>query len=83
MAHLTTQMKSVCGRAEGDILDHQLFADTLKKIGFKGDVITIEVFRPEYYEMTQEDNVKKLQKLLKLMSRNISAIDVGVLLALI
>lgn len=45
--------------AEGDCLDQKRYADTLKKIGFAGDVCTIEIFRPAYYEMTQEDNVKK------------------------
>jgi 2-keto-myo-inositol isomerase len=39
-------------------LDHQRFADILKKIGFEGDVCTIEVFRPEYYELSQEENVR-------------------------
>ena len=42
----------------GDCLDHKRYADTLKKIGFEGDVCTMEVFRPEYYELTQEENVK-------------------------
>ena len=44
---------------EGDCLDHKRYADTLKKIGFEGDVCTIEVFRPAYYELSQEENVKK------------------------
>ena len=35
------------------------YADTLKKIGFDGDCCTIEIFRPAYYEMSQEENVKK------------------------
>lgn len=43
----------------GDCLDHKRYADTLKKIGFTGDVCTIEVFRPAYYELSQEENVKK------------------------
>ena len=51
--------------AEGDCLDHKRYADTLKKIGFEGDVCTIEIFRPEYYEMTQEDNVKKSAEITK------------------
>jgi 2-keto-myo-inositol isomerase len=42
----------------GDCLDHKRYADTLKKIGFEGDVCTIEVFRPAYYELSQEKNVK-------------------------
>lgn len=51
--------------AEGDCLDHKRYADTLKKIGFEGDVCTIEIFRPAYYEMTQEDNVKKSAEVTK------------------
>lgn len=39
-------------------LDHKRFADTFKKIGFEGDVCTIEVFRPDYYKLTQEENVR-------------------------
>lgn len=42
----------------GDCLDHKRYADTLKKIGFEGDVCTMEVFRPAYYEMTNEENIK-------------------------
>lgn len=45
--------------AEGDCLDHQRYADTLKKIGFDGDCCTIEIFRPAYYELSQEENVKQ------------------------
>ena len=44
---------------EKDCLDHKRYADTLKKIGYKGDNCVIEIFRPEYYEMDQEENVKK------------------------
>ncbi len=43
----------------GDCLDHKRFADTLKKIGFDGDVCTVEVFRPDYYKLSSEENVKK------------------------
>lgn len=43
---------------EGDILDHKRYADTLKKIGFEGDACTMEVFRPAYYELDQEENVR-------------------------
>lgn len=50
---------------EGDCLDHKRYADTLKKIGFEGDVCTIEVFRPAYYELTQEENVKKAAEVTK------------------
>ena len=45
--------------AEGDCLDQKRYADTLRKIGFEGDCCTIEIFRPAYYEMTQEENVRK------------------------
>lgn len=44
---------------KGDCLDHKRFADTLKKIGFDGDVCTIEVFRPDYYKLSSEENIKK------------------------
>lgn len=44
---------------QGDCLDHKRFADTLKKIGFEGDVCTIEVFRPDYYKLSSEENIKK------------------------
>lgn len=43
----------------GDSLDHKRFADTLKKIGFEDDVCTIEVFRPDYYKLSNEENIKK------------------------
>lgn len=49
----------------GDCLDHKRYADTLKKIGFEGDVCTMEVFRPAYYELSQEDNVKKAAEVTK------------------
>ena len=41
-------------------LDHKRFADTLKKIGydFENGFITMEVFRPDYYEMSTEENIK-------------------------
>jgi 2-keto-myo-inositol isomerase len=42
-----------------DCLDHRRYADTLKKIGFAGGACTIEIFRPEYYKLSQEENVKK------------------------
>lgn len=44
---------------KGDCLDHKRFADTLKKIGFEGDVCTVEVFRPDYYKLSSEENIKK------------------------
>lgn len=43
----------------GDCLDHRRFAETLKKIGFEGDVCTVEVFRPDYYQLSSEENIKK------------------------
>lgn len=43
----------------GDCLDHKRFADTLKKIGFEGGVCTMEVFRPDYYKLSSEENIKK------------------------
>ena len=46
-----------CGRDEG-VVDHAGIAAALKEIGFDG-VCTIEEFRPEYYAMSHEDNVKK------------------------
>lgn len=42
----------------GDCLDHKRCADTLKKIGYQGDACTIEVFRPEYYKLTSEENIR-------------------------
>lgn len=39
-------------------LDHKRYADTLKKIGFEGNCCTVEVFRPDYYKLTQEENVR-------------------------
>lgn len=44
---------------KGDCLDHRRFADTLKKIGFAGDACTVEVFRPEYYKLSSEENIQK------------------------
>jgi len=49
----------------GDCLDHKRYADTLKKIGFDGDVCTMEVFRPAYYELSQEENVKTAAEVTK------------------
>lgn len=42
----------------GDCLDHKRCADTLKKIGYQGGACTIEVFRPEYYHLTPEENIR-------------------------
>lgn len=44
--------------AAGDCLDHKRFADVLKKIGFTGGACTVEVFRPEYYQLTPEENIR-------------------------
>ncbi|MDO4617132.1 MAG: sugar phosphate isomerase/epimerase [Lachnospiraceae bacterium] len=44
---------------EKDCLDHKRLADTFKKIGYAGDNCIIEIFRPEYWGMDQEENVKK------------------------
>ncbi len=38
-------------------LDHKRYADTLKRIGFDGGVCTMEVFRPEYYGLSLEENI--------------------------
>ncbi len=43
------------------VVDHAGIAGALKEIGFDG-VCTIEEFRPEYYAMSHDENVKKLQK---------------------
>ena len=40
------------------MVDHAGIAGALKEIGFDG-VCTIEEFRPEYYEMSHDENVKK------------------------
>ncbi len=50
---------------EKDILNHKRLADTFKKINFGGDNCIIEIFRPEYWEMSQEDNVKKSAEITK------------------
>ena len=49
----------------GDCLDHKRYADTLKKIGFEGDVCTMEVFRPDYYKLSNEENSKKAAEVTK------------------
>ena len=58
-AAYNTDEKRLWPGDEKDCLDHKRYADTLKKIGYKGDNCVIELFRPEYYEMDQEENVKK------------------------
>lgn len=57
-AAYNTDEKRLWPDAKGDCLDHRRYADTLKKIGFEGDVCTIEVFRPDYYELPQDENVR-------------------------
>lgn len=42
----------------GDCLDHKRYADTLRKIGFEGNVCTMEVFRPDYYKLSSEENIR-------------------------
>ena len=49
----------------GDCLDLKRYADTLKKIGFEGDVCTMEVFRPDYYKLSNEENIKKAAEVTK------------------
>ena len=49
----------------GDCLDHKRYADTLKKIGFEGNVCTMEVFRPDYYKLSNEENIKKAAEVTK------------------
>lgn len=46
-------------------LDHKRFADTLKKISFTGDCCTVEVFRPDYYQLSQEENVRTAAEVTK------------------
>ena len=46
------------------VVDHAGIAAALKEIGFDG-VCTIEEFRPEYYEMSHEENVKKAAEVTK------------------
>lgn len=55
-AYNTDEKRLWPGDARG-CLDHQRYADTLKKIGFAGDCCTVEVFRPDYYLLTQAENV--------------------------
>ncbi|NCB28300.1 MAG: sugar phosphate isomerase/epimerase [Clostridia bacterium] len=50
---------------QGDCLDHARYADILKKIGFEGDVCTMEVFRPDYYKLTNEENIQKAAEVTK------------------
>ena len=58
-ASYNTDEKRLWPGEPGDCLDHKRYADTLKKIGFEGGVCTIEVFRPDYYKLSNEENIKK------------------------
>lgn len=49
---------------EEGVVDHESIAETLKEIGFDG-VCTIEEFRPEYYAMDHEENIKKAAEVTK------------------
>ena len=49
---------------EEGVIDHQGIAGALRKIGFDG-VCTIEEFRPEYYAMSHEENIKKAAQVTK------------------
>ena len=46
-----------------DCLDHKRFAVTLKKIGFEGDICTMEGFRPDYYKLSNEKNIARPPRL--------------------
>lgn len=51
-------------------LNHDRTIETLKKIGFDG-VCTIEEFRPEYYELSHDDNVRiAKEKMVALLSKH-------------
>ena len=49
---------------EEGVVDHAGIASALKAIGFDG-VCTIEEFRPEYYAMDHDANVKKAAEVTK------------------
>ena len=49
---------------EEGVIDHQGIASALKEIGFDG-VCTIEEFRPEYYALSHEENIKKAAQVTK------------------
>ncbi|MCH1984535.1 sugar phosphate isomerase/epimerase [Ruminococcus sp. OA3] len=57
-AAYNTDEKRLWPGLPGDCLDHKRYADTLKKIGFEGGVCTMEVFRPEYYALSNEENIR-------------------------
>ena len=64
-AYYNNDEKRLWPGAEGDCLPHARYADTLKKIGFEGDVCTMEVFRPDYYKLSNEENIKKAAEVTK------------------
>ncbi|MGL6202646.1 MAG: sugar phosphate isomerase/epimerase family protein [Lachnospiraceae bacterium] len=64
-AAYNTDEKRVWPGDKEDCLDHKRYADVLKKIGYKEDVCTVEVFRPAYYELPQEENVKMAAEVTK------------------
>jgi 2-keto-myo-inositol isomerase len=63
-AYNTDEKRLWPGDARG-CLDHQRYADTLKKIGFEGNCCTVEVFRPDYYQLSQEENVRTAAEVTK------------------
>ncbi len=63
-AYNTDEKRLWPGDARG-CLDHQRYADNLKRIGFEGDCCTVEVFRPDYYQLSQEENVRTAAEVTK------------------
>lgn len=63
-AYNTDEKRLWPGDARG-CLDHQRYADTLKRIGFEGNCCTVEVFRPDYYQLSQEENVRTAAEVTK------------------
>lgn len=61
---------------EEGVVDHAGIASALKEIGFDG-VCTIEEFRPEYYEMSHEENVKKAAEVTRSFVQKIFWIGVN------
>lgn len=41
------------------VIDLDGILSTLKEVGFAGDIVSIELFRPEYYQMDPEEVIKK------------------------
>jgi len=63
-AYNTDEKRLWPGDARG-CLDHPRYADILKKIGFEGNCCTVEVFRPDYYQLSQEENVRTAAEVTK------------------